>query len=432
MGMLFPLQQICGIGNVTEQHLKSLGITQCGELRSQFGLIHLLFSDICSSHLLQVSLGLGQTDLTDMASSDRKSISVETTFSGTQDKQQFLDIIKSLCQELHNDMKKKNIHGKLFTLKMKTVDFSLRTRSQSLPEPTIDIEVMMKASKRILQYEMDKCLPGKHLNLRLLGVRMSTLLDVSDTSSKQITISQMLPRIASSSSYDNPSSIKTGSSTYEHEHSTKFNSLLKTSQKTKYICPICDNEIPTKYLKAFNTHIDECLFKTANSSETVTSNLSTDDTDILGISALSEVGECSAPTATMGINGSPEEGACSAPTATIGINGSPEEGACSAPTATMSIYGPPEERVSGGMTCSNHAEKLSEGAECSLLRCPVCSDALFSCPVALNTHLDECLSRRHLLHNSPTTPTNTKRKISFTNKTDKKRKKSNYITNYFS
>ncbi|KAA0203237.1 hypothetical protein HAZT_HAZT004355 [Hyalella azteca] len=190
-----PIRKISGIGNVTEQQLKALGITLCGQIRPNYGLLRLLFSDCSLDYFVRISLGLGETDLSNYTSGEQKSISTETTFTGTSCKQKLMQMVSDLSIELHGDMKKKGLVGKLVTLKTKTVNFVLKTRSMALGEPTSDPEVMGKVARKLLIAEMEKCPVDEPLSLRLLGVRMSNLSEeASSGRAKQTTISKMFEK----------------------------------------------------------------------------------------------------------------------------------------------------------------------------------------------------------------------------------------------
>lgn len=407
-----------------EQHLAALGVTLCGELQQHYGLLHLLFSEATARHFLRVSLGLGQTDLSDMAAADRKSISAETTFSGTQDKQQFLDILSSLCQQLHKGMVKKNLLGKVFTLKMKTVEFVLKTRSQCLGEPTQDYDVMINACRRLLQYEIDKCAPTT-LALRLLGVRMSTLSEISQTHLKQMKISNMLAKISSTTSYENTNKnsedCNSCMSSMQESSAMKINAEDfndKSNNSMKYQCPICDQVIFTKFLNTFNKHIDECLQKE-----------SINETDVNTQCSINQ-GEH---------NSSPSYNHITIPTNSNKLEHETnvDELAASNHQPLANSFGKPV------VTSVNETLKVT-AADGGLLACPVCSTAQFTCPIKLNKHLDECLSltesqqldRSSGSHHSSSvicsgSLINKRKQITAGLTKNKKQKTSNSIKNYF-
>ena len=215
------LTQIGGIGNVMEQQLRALGIVCCGDIAPRYGLLKLLFKDTSHHYFLRISLGLGETDLSQLASGERKSISTETTFAATENTEEMLRIIHDLCCDLERDMKKRGLLGKLVTLKTKNSFFDLKTRSEALSEPTNEATVMEGVARKILHQQTRE---GK-LCLRLLGVRMSNF---SDSASKQRTLNSM----------------------YGKKRKESGPSL---------VCPVCGKQLESSSLGAVNRHIDNCL-----------------------------------------------------------------------------------------------------------------------------------------------------------------------------
>ncbi|XP_045593333.1 DNA polymerase kappa [Procambarus clarkii] len=312
-----PIRKVCGIGNVTEQQLQALGINVCSHIMEKRGLLKLLFSDTSYNSFIRIALGLGHTTLGSWTEKDRKSISTETTFRDTADKITLFRLTQELCKELADDMEQKDIVGKVFTLKMKTSDFQIKTRAQTLSEATRSLDVMVSAARRILQHEMDTSL--EPISLRLLGVRMSTLVNSSEMgSSRQTTLTQMFsqsfkPKINSvidsegkmiventcKLDVENQSNLKTicqyddESSSFNttisntalpslqdtnlitsetkkvSSHSTKNcltidGFLVKPGETSGYLstenreCPVCGKCIQFTNLKGFIMHVDSC------------------------------------------------------------------------------------------------------------------------------------------------------------------------------
>ncbi|XP_023319907.1 DNA polymerase kappa [Eurytemora carolleeae] len=81
-----PIRKASGIGNVQEQLLKSLGVNTCGDLYLKRGEIKLLFSQLSFENYMQISQGIGGTRLEPREDRLRKSMSNETTFKETSDR----------------------------------------------------------------------------------------------------------------------------------------------------------------------------------------------------------------------------------------------------------------------------------------------------------------------------------------------------------
>lgn len=311
-----PIRKVCGIGNVTEQQLQALDITVCSHLLEKRGLLKLLFSDISYNSFISIALGLGHTTLETWTEKDRKSISTETTFRGTADRKTLFRLTDELCQELADEMEQKDILGKVFTLKLKTTDFQTKTRAQTLPDATRAYDVMFSCAKRLLQHEMDASV--QPLSLRLLGVRMSTLMNSSELGPHhQPTLTQMFlqstqPKTKSCNKASHVEKLVHDVSVSTVDRRSAFEDIQRAGDKTpsckdvssasasvlqtndmiaenmkntddsdkhlsvvccttqpgetsdnlkivNYECPVCGNEIKATNLADFNVHIDSCL-----------------------------------------------------------------------------------------------------------------------------------------------------------------------------
>uniref|UniRef100_A0A2K5EFZ6 DNA polymerase kappa n=1 Tax=Aotus nancymaae TaxID=37293 RepID=A0A2K5EFZ6_AOTNA len=102
-----PIRKVSGIGKVTEKMLKALGIITCTELYQQRALLSLLFSETSWHYFLHISLGLGSTHLT--RDGERKSMSVERTFSEINKAEEQYSLCQELCSELAQDLQKEGL-----------------------------------------------------------------------------------------------------------------------------------------------------------------------------------------------------------------------------------------------------------------------------------------------------------------------------------
>ncbi|KAI3372511.1 hypothetical protein L3Q82_022989 [Scortum barcoo] len=180
-----PVRKISGIGKVSEKMLNALDISSCAHLGQQMALLSLLFSDTAWHHFLQVSLGLASTFLP--RHEERKSMSTERTFKEMSKAEEQLSLCRELCEDLAEDMKKEGLKGKTVTLKLKNVNFEVKTRALTLPYPVATVDEIFAVAKDLLKTERDNESP-QPLRLRLMGVRISAFVSLDDKKPLQKSI----------------------------------------------------------------------------------------------------------------------------------------------------------------------------------------------------------------------------------------------------
>ncbi|XP_063877300.1 DNA polymerase kappa-like [Scylla paramamosain] len=389
-----PIRKVSGIGNVMEQHLQALDITQCGHLMEKRGLLKLLFSETNYENFLTIALGLGHSTLSAWTERDRKSISTETTFKGTSDRQTLFKLSVDLCQELAEDMQEKDIVGKVLTLKFKTIDFQIRTRAQTLSEATRCPEVMAAGIKRLLLHEMNVA-TEQPLSLRLLGVRMSSLMYSSEVGQRrQATLTQMFsqaaqPKASSSTTFsqseqeshhsqkeiimenvmiksDNTlerSSPVTAKTDFSQKKDISIENFLSKPKPSKpaeeptrtevYECSVCEELVHVESLEEFNKHLDTCLEIHSSPSlrkSSIDNNSFKDDTGIQKNSEQSVESEESSEDNEI-------------PSDVFHLN-----------------------------NCESNIDPTTSSLNQNFL-CPVCEQRSFCDMTALNKHMDECLNK---------------------------------------
>ncbi|XP_042863175.1 DNA polymerase kappa-like [Penaeus japonicus] len=432
-----PIRKVSGIGNVMEQQLSAVGVNICSDLMEKRGLLKLLFSDINYNNFLNIALGLGHTTLSTWTEKDRKSISTETTFRGTADRNELFTITKDLCHELADDMAQKDIFGKVFTLKYKTIDFQIKSRAHTFPDAVRSAEVMATTAKRILQHEMDAS--PQPLSLRLIGVRMSNLLSSSEVGpNRQSTLTQLFSNNNASSAskhcFEDKTSIhsqknkgenlqfveyKEESVKQAHQSSSVESANKKTvtnqglknasigqylskTQKAKspvkkvsYECPVCEHSVEVASLEEFNKHVDLCLLQ-ASSADVQSVE---DKKKILNNNKRDTEETCNSENENL--RHSLQE--------TIHRTQGSSTTAEPSHSNFMGIYTFSDYESDGELESFEDFESPSSGfkrkssdrqeeeemlskAECKL-SCPICEKQWFENITALNEHVDECLSK---------------------------------------
>ncbi|XP_026722338.1 DNA polymerase kappa isoform X2 [Athene cunicularia] len=299
-----PIRKVPGIGKVTEKMLKALGIVTCSELYQQRALLSLLFSEASWRNFLDISLGLGSTHLE--KDGERKSMSIERTFSEINTAEDQYSLCRELCRDLAQVLQKEGLKGKTVTLKLKNVNFEVKTRASTVLSSVSTEEEIFYVAKDLLGTEIDNIAPHP-LRIRLMGVRVSGFLSEEEKkyhqksimsflkSEKEIGFLRLQPgksneecftknsetsprgsffdkkRAARQLSRENLSPSETVGKQLFHDRKssadfvkeTKNVTELQNSNMSKIItCPVCFEEQSSNNLEELNRHIDECLSRT--------------------------------------------------------------------------------------------------------------------------------------------------------------------------
>ncbi|XP_076443750.1 uncharacterized protein LOC143282122 [Babylonia areolata] len=197
-----PIRKISGIGRVSEQLLGALGISTCHDLFEKRALLYHLYSPVSFSYFMRVACGIGSTQVDRASEEERKSMSTEQTFGELSQPEELYDKCLELCQSLAEDLAKEQLKGKTVSLKLKTTDFQVRTRAQTISSYTSDADTIFSVARGILRNEMQAESP-RLLRLRLMGVRISKLVSESECpQEKQNTILGFFKKTAVSDSCD--------------------------------------------------------------------------------------------------------------------------------------------------------------------------------------------------------------------------------------
>ncbi|XP_055080391.1 DNA polymerase kappa [Periophthalmus magnuspinnatus] len=172
-----PVRKVPGIGKVSEKMLKALGIYNCFDLGQQMVLLSLLFSETAWHHFIELSLGLSSTFIP--RNEERKSMSTERTFKELSHPEEQFALCRELCEDLAEDMKKEGLKGKTVTVKLKNVNFEVKTRAMTVQCAVATAQEIYAIAKDLLNTEIENVAPHL-LRLRLMGVRVSTFVSIED------------------------------------------------------------------------------------------------------------------------------------------------------------------------------------------------------------------------------------------------------------
>ncbi|KAM7076701.1 DNA polymerase kappa isoform 2-T8 [Ciconia maguari] len=285
-----PIRKVPGIGKVTEKMLKALGIVTCSELYQQRALLSLLFSEASWRNFLDISLGLGSTHL-------------EKTFSEINTAEDQYSLCRELCRDLAQELQKEGLKGKTVTLKLKNVNFEVKTRASTVLSSVSTEEEIFAVAKDLLGTEIDSVAPHP-LRIRLMGVRVSGFLSEEEKkyqqksitgflkSGKEIGFPRLQPgksnqeyftknseassrgsffdkkRAARQLNSDSLSPNETVGKQLFHDGKTSANFVEDTKKVTDlqnsnvckiFTCPVCFEQQSSNSLEELNRHIDECL-----------------------------------------------------------------------------------------------------------------------------------------------------------------------------
>lgn len=164
-----PARKIPGVGPVTEEHLRRMGIETVGqlalrpaaELKAAFGPSH-------AAWLHQAAWGVDERPL--VTHWEPKSRSREITFQrDTGDWQKIARTLAGLSREVSDELKQEGVKGRKIGIKVRFADFETHTREKTLSAATDSAEAVRKAAFECLgRLDLDR-------KVRLLGVRVGEL-----------------------------------------------------------------------------------------------------------------------------------------------------------------------------------------------------------------------------------------------------------------
>jgi DNA polymerase-4 len=162
------IRKFYGVGKVTADKMYKLGIFTGKELKEkplEFLEAHFGKS---GSYYFDVVRGIHHSEV--KPHRIPKSVGAERTFTENLSSEIFmLERLEHIANELEKRLKKSNIAGKTITLKIKYSDFTLQTRSKTLPYFVTDKSLILETAKELLyQEKMEN-------SVRLLGLSLSNL-----------------------------------------------------------------------------------------------------------------------------------------------------------------------------------------------------------------------------------------------------------------
>lgn len=179
------IRKFFGIGKVTAEKMYQLGVFTGKDLKSKS--MEFLSDKFGKSgrYYYYVVRGIHNSEV--KSHRIRKSLAAERTFSENLSSEIFMmEKLNHIAEEVSRRLKRSQIAGKTVTLKIKYSDFTLQTRSKTLPYFVSDKIVILEQAKLLLYQEKLKN------SVRLLGISMSNLNTEKDRKPEQKSVSVQL------------------------------------------------------------------------------------------------------------------------------------------------------------------------------------------------------------------------------------------------
>lgn len=165
-----PVSRIWGVGKVAAERLARDGLKTIADIqaREETDMMRALGPE--GQRLWRLANGVDHRAV----SPDReaKSISAETTFdTDVADEETLVRVLHALTEKVAGRLKKAELAGCSITLKLKTADFKIRTRSRSGLRPTQLAARIFPIAREMLAPELGKA------RYRLIGVGLGDLVD---------------------------------------------------------------------------------------------------------------------------------------------------------------------------------------------------------------------------------------------------------------
>jgi DNA polymerase IV len=166
-----PVGWLWGVGGAMQRRLAADGIMRVGQLRALDSRELARRYGRLGQRLAQ--LARGEDDRRIDPGERARSISAETTFARDEaDAEALARLLWPLCEKVAARLKQSQLAAGSVTLKLKTADFRLRTRSRRLADPTQLADALFRTARRLLQAEADGA-----TRFRLIGVGADSLID---------------------------------------------------------------------------------------------------------------------------------------------------------------------------------------------------------------------------------------------------------------
>ncbi len=168
-----PVGLIWGVGKVLQKRLAGDGITQIGQLAAMEEAALVARYGAIGVRLAHFARGEDMRAVEPLSAA--KSVSAETTFeTDIAGLEALRGELWPLCEKVAARLKRAGLAGGTITLKLKTGEFRLLTRSRQLPAPTQLAESLFRAALPLLEGE------ARGLRYRLIGIGAGGIVAAGD------------------------------------------------------------------------------------------------------------------------------------------------------------------------------------------------------------------------------------------------------------
>lgn len=167
----FPVRTLPGVGPRAEERLAAAGVKTIGDLAALTDVdLRAVLPGAVGMLVRDRALGVDPRDLE--LEAERISLSVEETFERDIAERSLLHAeLRRLAEELAARMRRSGVSGRTVTAKLRYADFSIRSRSTTLPAPIDEADRIAELACSLL----DRGLRDRPGALRLVGVGVSGL-----------------------------------------------------------------------------------------------------------------------------------------------------------------------------------------------------------------------------------------------------------------
>lgn len=162
------IRKFHGVGKVTAEKMYQLGIFKGADLKQKSEEFLSEHFGKSGAHYYNVVRGIHLSEV--KPNRIRKSLGAERTFDENISSEIFmLERLSNIAEEIERRLQKSKVAGKTVTLKIKYSDFSLHTRSKTLPYYISNKDLVLETARELLYQEKMKN------SVRLLGISLSNL-----------------------------------------------------------------------------------------------------------------------------------------------------------------------------------------------------------------------------------------------------------------